>query len=79
MPKEIYDIRVCPLARSCGNNSCLMRMVQVLNYPLEPSTDIERQKAAAIEKKSGKGYLPRMDTLFRGGSIQVRCYDYKDR
>lgn len=79
MPQVISDIRVCPLARACDNNSCLMRMVQVHNYPLEPSTEAEKKKALDIEKKFGKGYLPRMDTLFRNGAIQVRCFDFKDK
>ena len=79
MRRVISDIVVCPIARECNNNSCIMRMTRVFGYLLDPSLSTEKKKAQDIEKKFGKGYLPAMDTLFRDGGIQVICKDFKDK
>lgn len=79
MEKVISDVRLCPIARECRNNRCIMRMMKVFNYPIDPSLDSERKKARDVESKYGVGYLPKMETLFRDGSIQIICKDFKDK
>lgn len=79
MDRVISDIRICPIARDCRNNSCIMRMIKVFNYTLEPSIDSERQKVKDIESKFGKGHVPKMKTLFKDGMIQVICEGFKNK
>ncbi len=63
MRRIISDVLLCPLARECGNNPCLLRMVGAFNYPISPSIQSERDKARDIEKRVGsKGYVPAMET-----------------
>lgn len=80
MRRVIAHVSPCPLARECGNNPCLLRMVGAFNYPVSPSIQSERDKARDIEKRvGGKGYVPMMETRLREGELQIICPDFKNR
>jgi hypothetical protein len=76
--KTISSIGLCPLARECRNNVCLLRADKIHGYPLTPSTKDEQNKAKEIESKIGKTYLPQFITQLRDGKVDVVCPDFTD-
>ena len=76
--KVISSFNLCPLARECRNNVCMLRANKIRNYPLTPSTKQEQDLAKSIEKEIGRVYLPRFETILRNDHIQVICPDFME-
>lgn len=76
--KVIASIPLCPLARECKNNVCVLRAEKVYGYPITPSTKQEQEKAIEIEKKIGRTYFPYLETQLRNGKVNVICPDFME-
>lgn len=76
--RVISSIMLCPIARECKNNVCILRADKVHGYPLTASTKAEQDKAKEIEKRIGRTYLPQFTTQLRDNKVDVICPDFMD-